>query len=257
VFELLELITQRAKHPFLPQARVRITVLGSTRTGMRILDGGDLLATVETPEEVLDSVFTRVYRRASELASLKGWLRVHGAVAGVGGRRVVVIGPSGAGKTTLALGLLDVGAAVEVDESFVTCGPEVVGVARRFHVQPDTADVLGCCPWLDDSPRLGISPIRAVDPTEHGFAWSLPAGPVEHVVVLRRTDGASSVEEAPFGLVVQEIITQVFPLLEARSVIVRQASQLAKAARCHVLSSGPDRRAARLVMDLVRSCAVS
>ena len=164
-----------------------------------------------------EAVFMRVYRRALELASLKGWLHVHGAVVGFGDHRVAIVGPSSAGKTTLAIGLLCEGANVEVDETFFTRDREVVGVARRFHVKPGTLTLMNSVQWLVDAPMLGSLPIRAVDPTEHGFTWDLPVGPLRDLVVLRRTDGPSRLESARTPLVVQEFICQVLPRLEPRT----------------------------------------
>ncbi|MGH9028901.1 MAG: hypothetical protein ACRDV4_04725, partial [Acidimicrobiales bacterium] len=252
VFRLFGLIDQRARHSTEALAETHITALGSPEGGFRIFDRADFLQGTATPEEVLDCVFTRVYRRAAELASLRGWLRVHGAVVGLEHHRVVVIGPASAGKTTLVLGLLAEGAAAEVDESFVARRNEVVGVARRFHVQPGSVEILERCPWLRDAPALGPDPVRFVDPTEHGFEWEIPIGPVEHVVVLRRTDGPSRLEPAPTSAVVQEVISQAFPVLEPRRAIVRQASALATSAGCHLLHAGPDLKAPAMLMSLVR-----
>jgi hypothetical protein len=255
-FECIGLMVQKANQHLAVQAQVQLTVLGSAGVGYQILDGGDLCATAETPEETLDSVYMRVNRRAMELASLKGWLRVHGAVAGFGGRRVAVVGSGAAGKTTLAVGLLCEGAAVEVDESFLTRDGQVVGVARRLHVKQGTMAHVKAAPWLVDAPVLGSPPIRVVDPTEHGFAWDMPIGPIQDLIVLRRTDGPSRLEPTPASLVVQEVMGQVFPVLEPRRVIVRQAAQLAASARCHTLHAGPDGDAPRLVRILVSPVGV-
>jgi hypothetical protein len=252
-FDLIGLMVQRAQHHLAPQAQIRIVVLGSADRGYRILDAGDLYASVETPEAVLDQVSMRIYRRAMELASLKGWLRVHGAVAGLGERRVAVIGAAAAGKTTLSVGLLCEGTNVEVDESFLARDGQVVGVARRLHVKPGTLALMPAASWLEDAPALGPLPVRVVDPTEHGFAWELPIGPVHELIVLRRTDGPSHVEPIVPSLVVQEVLDQVFPVLESRRDMVRQASLLAASARCHLLHAGPDGAAPGLVKILVSS----
>jgi hypothetical protein len=256
-FDLLRLMVQRARHHITAPCQIRITVLGSADRGYRLLDAGDLYASVETPEAVLDEVSMRVYRRAMELASLKGWLRVHGAVAGFGERRVAVIGAAAAGKSTLSVGLLCEGANVEVDESFLARNGQVVGVARRLHVKPGTVSVVPAASWLAEAPALGPLPVRVVDPTEHGFAWELPIGPVQDLIVLRRTDGPSRLEPILPTLVVQEVLDQVFPVLESRRDMVRQASLLAASARCHELHAGPDGLAPRLVRILVTSPALT
>jgi HPr kinase/phosphorylase len=248
---VINLVAQRASHRLAAQAQVHLTVLRTGEASYRVMDNGDLYSVVASPDQLFAVVFQRVYHRALELGSLKGWLHVHGAVAGFGGHRVALVGPSSAGKSTLAIGLLCEGANVEVDESFFTRDGEVVGVARRFHVKPGTLTLLNSVQWLMDAPVLSSPSSRAVDPTEHGYAWDLPVGPLHDIVLLRRTDGPSRLEPAPTSLGVQEVIGQVLPFLEPRRAIVRQSSLLVASARCHVLHAGPDRQAPALVRSLV------
>jgi len=256
VFACIGLMVQQATQHLALQARVRLAVRGAAGAGYQIFDGGDLCATAETPEEVLDIVYMRVNRRAMELASLKGWVRMHGAVAGLGGHRVAVVGAGASGKTTLAVGLLCDGVNVEADESFLARDGDVLGVPRRLHVKPGTVAFVSAAPWLLDAPELGPLPIRVVDPTEHGFAWDLPIGPIQDLILLQRTDGPSRLEPLPASRAVQEIMGQVFPVLEPRRVIVRQAAQLASFARCHALHAGPDGAAPGLVKVLVTSAGL-
>jgi hypothetical protein len=248
----LALISHRAQHSFRPLAKVTISVRGSRSAGFSVFDAGDLLAAVATCEEVVDIVFTRIHRRAAELASLLGWLRVHGAVVGTDDGRVTLIGPSGSGKTTISMDLLSRGARVEADESFVVRGGEVIPVARRLHVQPGTRDLLIDCSWLGDAPEFGPEHVRIVDPTEHGFDWTIRRGPVGHVVVLRRTEGPTTLEALPFERVLQEVIGQALPVLEPKGVVVSRACELARSGPGYVLHAGPDREGPRLIMDLVR-----
>jgi len=246
------LLEQHAHHTESAVARIALSVR-STDVGYQILDNGDLCATASSPEEMLDVLFGRVYRRATELASLKGWVRIHGAVADVGARRVVVVGAGYAGKTTLSVGLLAEGCRVEVDESFVTRDGNVFGVARRLHVKPGTLELLPTAGWLSDAPVFGELPMRAVDPTEHGFDWDIGSGPIDALFVLRRTDEPSWVRDETATQAVQNLMTQVFPVVESRQTIVRQLSSLAASVPCHALFAGPDGKAPSLVRNVVGS----
>jgi hypothetical protein len=250
-FQQVGLIAQRARYSVPPEADVRLTVRGSAALGYEVRDAGDVCARAGSVDDILDIAFGRVYRRAAELASLKGWLRVHGALASVNGHRFAVIGAGSTGKSTLAVGMLCEGANVEVDESFVTQDGRALGVARRFHVKPGTAAVVTSATWLADAPTFGDPAIRAVDPTEHGFAWDLPVGPVDEVILLRRTDGPSRLEPASATEAVREVISQTFPLFEKRGSIVRQATNLVARCRCHALHAGPDGNAPVLLELLV------
>jgi HPr kinase/phosphorylase len=250
-FEQIRLIAQHASHDQQPEAAIHLAVGPPSGDGYRVYDGGDECARVASVEDVLDVVFGRVYRRATELASLKGWVRVHGALVGVNGRRIAVVGAGSFGKSTLCIGVLCQGGQVEVDESFVTRDGQALGVARRFHIKPGTAAVVPAATWLADAPTFGDPPNRAVDPTEHGFAWDLHVGPIDDMVLLRRTDGPSRLESTAATEAVREVMGQTFPLLETRGSLVRQVSNLVARCRCHLLHVGPDGLGPSLLAMLV------
>jgi hypothetical protein len=226
--------------------------------GFLVLDGDDELARPATVEAVGDEVHARVHRRAFEFASLQGWVRVHGVLATVGGRRVLVTGPSGAGKTTLALGLLARGDAVDGDESVLVRDGQARAVPRRFHVKAGSTRVVpGAGPWLDAAPPVGrAEDLRALDPRVAGIDWTLRAGPVQDVVLLERTDGPSTIEAAATPLLLDRLRREVFRTVESRGQVVRQLAAVLAGAGLHHLRSGPDGAAPdRLAERLCRPAA--
>ncbi|CAN5441588.1 hypothetical protein BH10ACT1_BH10ACT1_33950 [soil metagenome] len=244
-------LRQRAAHEVAPSATANLRVVGSAAEGYEVFDGPDRLARVPTARAVLDEVFARAHRRAFELASLKGWVRFHGAVLSIGASRVAIVGPSGAGKTTLALALLQGGAAFETDESFVARDGSVFSVARRLHVKPGTADHVPTATWIQDAPVLdGDPPLRVIDPTEHGLPWDVALGPIDHLVVLERRAGPSSIGAVAASTVVQGLIAESFPVTESRAAVVRQAAALVRGRPLHRVVNGSDGRAAALVASL-------
>src|SRR5690606_24196665 len=188
-------------------------------------------------------------RRAFELAALAGWVRVHGVVLRIGGSRLVLIGESGAGKTTLALAALAAGHLAEGDESFLVRAGQVVAVPRRFHVKPGAEAVVPeAAGWLAAAPVLdGDPPLRLFSPTAAGRAWTLPAGPVDHVVVLERTGGPSTLEPASAAEVAPLVVAQAFPTVEARTQVVREVAGLLRGVRVHALRAGTDGAAPSLL----------
>lgn len=253
VDEALRGLRQGAVHPMAPRASVALRVV-STDGVHHVDDNGDRLASVTTGRAVLDTAFTRTYRRALELPALGGWVRVHGTVLQVAGQRWAIVGPAGAGKTTLALAALAAGEQAEVDESFLVRDGEVLGVARRFHVKPGSEVVVpAVAPWLATAPVLeGSPPLRLLDPTEIGRPWPLTCGPVDHVAIVERgpvTDlrPLAATEAAP------SVMGQAFPTVEARSTVVRQVASLLRGAAVHRLVVGPDGRA----IDALRIVAAS
>ena len=159
-----------------------------TPAGFAITEEGDTLATVATTEEAADLVHVRAHRRAFELASLSGWARVHAAtvdLATLEGRRarVLVVGPSGAGKTTLATRLLFDGADVQGDESVLVRRGESLAVPRALHLKPGAPLVLReLTAVLPELPVVGE--VTVLDPARVQRPVTLRIAPVEHVVVL-------------------------------------------------------------------------
>jgi len=239
----LGLLVQHADQAIVPTAEVRLGVHRDPH-GYRVTDRGDDLATVPDARGVLDTVFARVHRRAFELAALSGWVRLHGVVLRVGERRLVVVGDSGAGKTTLAVAALVAGHEVEGDESLLVRAGQVVAVPRRFHVKPGTAEVVPrAAGWLAAAPLLeGDPPLRLLDPTEVGRPWHLPVARVDDVVLLRRAGGPSRREGASATEVAPEVMAQTFPTVESRAAVVREVSGLLRDVTVHRLVAGTDGR---------------
>ncbi len=102
--------------------------------------------------------------------------------------RVLVVGPSGAGKTTLATRLLLDGADVQGDESVLVRRGESLAVPRALHLKPGAARVLPeLAAVIPELPVVGE--VTVLDPARVGRPVNLRLAPVEHVVVL--ADGRS------------------------------------------------------------------
>ena len=199
VLDALAYMTQQAAHTFAPK-RAMSYVVESTGSAFSVFEEGDSLSVEADASGVLDAVYRRVHQRAFELASLLGWVRVHAALVTLAGGRVLAVGPSGVGKTTLASRLLFDGAQVHGDESVVLRNGRALAVARPFHVKPGIDDhVPELRPLWSSLPCLeGDPPIRAFDPSVAGFSWTIDDGPVDHVVLLERGDGRGAALE-PLG----------------------------------------------------------
>ena len=251
---MLGLLAQRSQQALVPDARAVLAV-ERAGSGYVVRDGGDVLTTVESPRAVLDAVFARVHRRAFELAARKGWVRVHGTVVRLAGARLAVVGPAGAGKTTLALGVLATGGVAEGDESFLVRDGEVVAVPRRFHVKPGSEQVVPeAASWLAAAPVLdGEPPLRLLDPTEVGRPWDLPVGPIDHLVLVARGEATSACTPASAAAAAPEVLAQAFPTVEDRGTIVRAVSSLLRGAGVHRLVTGSDGRAVALLEDVARA----
>jgi hypothetical protein len=252
----IEPLLHRAVQPVTPEVVVR---LEARREGDRFVvdENGDRLVEATEPRDVAIAVFERAHRRMFELASRKGWLRIHGAVLEVGGRRLAVIGWSGAGKTTLALAALAAGLPAESDESFLSDGHRVLAAPRRFHCEAGTFELVPAArEWAERSPLLHhVEPTWAIDPGEVTGRWELRCAPLDAIVVLT---GHPEPRVRPIGVpdALPALLAEALPATESRAAVMARLAPLLAAQPLVALdgdhSIGPDDRLRLLAESRLR-----
>ncbi len=251
VADQLRYLVTSADHPEPALARMhyRVDAVGGR---LRIEEEGDHLETVADPEAVLEVLYRRVHQRAFELASVRGWVRLHGAVVDLVARRatsdavgagapvrLLLVAPSGTGKTTLACRLLLDGQAAPADESTLVRDGVALPVARRFHLKPGLEAVVpDLAPFTADLPSLADGSVRAFDPGGAGFRWVVDGHPVDHVVLVSRVVGPSRLEPASAVEAMPELVDQSFPHQEATGELLAQVATLLRSAPCWRLELG-------------------
>lgn len=122
---------------------------------------------------------------------------IHAASLRRGGRRILLVGPKGGGKTVLTLHLIREGYDIEGDENVFVTPEGVIPRPRGLRVKesaasflPHLAETLSAAPYYQNSPNLRI---YNLDPRQAGAAfWRLDQGPVDAVVLLRPNHGGYS-----------------------------------------------------------------
>lgn len=226
-----------AVHDLTPVSSMAYVVV-SGDDGHAILEDGDPLAVVDDAADVLDVVYRRVHQRAFELASLRGWVRLHAATVDLPGGRILISAESGTGKTTLACALRRAGIEVPADESVLVRNGNAIPVARRFHIKSSAVEVL---PELADviasEPKLDEAGIVAVNPRRLGGEWHIDQRPVRALVVLERGD-RTEIGEISSVAAVPQLVDGCFRNQEALSDVFRAISSVAVSASCHRLRVG-------------------
>ncbi|MDF3063261.1 MAG: aldolase [Microvirga sp.] len=182
---------------------------------------------IEAANRIHEAVFTAVLEEAP------GAPMVHGACLVLEGQRFIVIGPKGAGKSTLTLHLLANGFDVEGDEHVVLRDDDLVARPRRMRVKPgslplvpDLAEAVLGSPTVQN-PIEGR--VYAVDPSIAGRPWRIRARQASHLVFLEPNHGGRS------------SLTAVDPgeafRLAAADCLLPRIRQAAAAARLHGLGS--------------------
>lgn len=178
----------------------------------RIMEGSSELAVAYDPVTAMGRLYSACYARANA-ALPSGTVLLHAASGHHGGRRFLLIGESGAGKTTLILHLARLGASVEGDEIAVMTPEGVAALPRRFHVKSDSLAEL---PWMhaivEASPfhdNGDGSFVFAVSPRLLGIDWRIGLGPVDAVFFLEPNHGGQPrVEEMARTRMVELAISQ-------------------------------------------------
>jgi hypothetical protein len=251
--DLLRYLISSADHRVEALARMHYRVRAVDQ-GLMVEEEGDHLETVGPPEAVLDLLYRRVHQRAFELASLRGWVRLHAAVidvaagAGTDPVRLALVAPSGTGKTTLACRLLLDGQGAPADESTLVRDGVALPVARRFHLKPGLEDVVtGLAAHTVGLPSLADGSVRAFDPAVAGFTWVVEERPVDHVVLVERHGSgpsgsgaavASWLEPTSAVEAMPVLVDQSFPHQEPTGELLAQVAALLREARCWRLGLG-------------------
>jgi len=246
----IEAIAPTAVQPMNP-LRTMIYDIDVDETGMVILEEGDLVARVDGPEAARDLVYLRTHRRAFELASLAGWVRVHSALVDVAGRRVLLTGPSGIGKTTLALRLLVDGDAVQGDESVLVRGGTAIAVPRPLHIEADGAALVPeLAPLLRRLPRVDGTIV--LDPGRCGFSWQLREAPLDHVVLLGLAAGAPTFRRAAQTGAMTALVSELCPITETKQVLLAELTAALTGVAVWRLSIGEPRAMRDALLDVLQ-----
>lgn len=234
-------LATRVSQPVPVRRTFHYEVRGSSPFEIR--EDGDLLGNVTAPDDVLAIVYARAYRRTIERFILAGWVVLHGVVAVVGGRRVLILGHKGAGKTTLAARLLYAGHAVEGDELALERDAVVLAMPRLLHLKPgierhvpELRSIVANLPKRS----MGEAAIIALDPTALGFDWRISARPVDAVVwISANHGGATALERRPPFEAIRRIIEGVPGWGEPPGALVATAARLGRSGGCELTLGDP------------------
>jgi hypothetical protein len=210
---------------------MRYSVTG--RGPYELSEEGRHLVTVGRADDVLYLVYQRCHARLADYLSLGGWVPLHAGMVSVGGRRALVIGGKGSGKTTLMLRLLFDGHRVEGDETVYTRRGMAVCLPRNFHVKPGTAALIPELARLGASARLPATStsdgmvITGFNPSTAGHPWTIGDGPVDAAFVLHPDHGGTASCRPVDGLrLVEAAVANCFPSTVGTGPVVAACSSL-------------------------------
>ncbi|OEO28522.1 hypothetical protein VW23_004495 [Devosia insulae DS-56] len=121
---------------------------------------------------------------------------LHGATVMIAGRRILLVGHKGSGKSTLSLHLVFAGYDVEGDEHLIIRDSEVVARPRTLRVKegslrlvPDLPDEVWKAPSIHN---WDGSMIRSISPSAGGRPWVIRPGKLDAMIFLVANHGGRS-----------------------------------------------------------------
>lgn len=199
-------------------------------------------------------------RSALHLAlSRRGSHLVHAAAVGLDGIGVLLAGPGGAGKSTVALACVEAGFEFLGDDFVLleTSGGRPTAYSVYGTAKVDR-DELAAIPGL--ALDVAPSPIAQGDKVvvfvnERRPAQLRAALAIDHVVLPRITGGPAAIRTISAGEALRVLApSTIFALSDGRQGILATAADLVSRVPCHVLELGPDRGdGPRLLADLLRN----
>jgi hypothetical protein len=218
--------------------------------GYRIVESGALICEAASPKAVVEHLHVHLFRRSLE--DRPGAALLHAACLRRGHKRLLVAGTKGAGKTTLALRLVQAGYRIEGDEHVFIDGAGLIARPRGCRVKANGLPFLGemaamvaAAPsyWLED-----VGPIFNVDPRILGSTWRIEHGDVDRVIVLEPNyGGVSSIRPLPATAMVQMLMPEVGMRETGRAATIAAIAALACRAPAFQLLVGDQRDAVRYI----------
>jgi len=225
---------------FVEPFRGRYRILEEKRDAEQVID----------MRAAIDHLYARLFYISIEERPRSGI--IHAALLRRRGRRILIAGSKGAGKTSLALHLVRSGYEFEGDEHAFVDIDGVIARPRACRVKetslpllPDITDAILSAPVYVD---VRGSRVFSLAPSMIGASWRIERGNVDCVFVLQPNHGGySSIRPMPAMMTAQSLISEIGMRRADRGASIGAIAALVNLAKCFDLSLGDHEGATKCI----------
>ena len=249
----LQDIRVKAQDPIVASRTLTIEVLKKEGAYV-VIEEGEVLVSSPDAERITLYLHELInYRISGYMSDL---IKVHAASGSLKGKRFLLIGDKGAGKTTLITRLLFEDTAVYGDETVLLQGEAVLPFPRKFHLKEGTLSLVPqlvpICENLMRYPAYYGGRFCFFDPTDAGCDWRITKGQVDALFYLEpRHTERTDIERCPDWLMVQKLLLQASDFASNPEAHIGQLCHLVDASENFICYLGELDRAVLLLKDLL------
>jgi hypothetical protein len=234
----LDYLVQDAAQEYDVEAVIRIEVLYEDGEYIVTEDGREL-----SRELCAEHTLSRIFGQTQVLAldRMRDWIELHCACIDWHGSRTVIAGPSGAGKTSVALRLMFSGADLLADERVFYRAGKAMPYPRRFHIKQaglqHHAEIASLAlPFFGADERHRV---YSLSPHDVGRRWELRPAPIDRIIYLEPNHGGQTrLRSVRRTEMANLLMSQVYSPLGGRPGWIGDIAGLVTRAECAVLWNG-------------------
>ncbi len=229
-----------AKHDF-PVSNESVYDLSFKDGVYKVLRSGEVLYSSDVVSNAIFNLQWLIHREV--LSGITDRIRIHAGCGEWEGKRFLVVGDKGVGKTTLMVSLLLAGFRVVGDELALVREGKAMPFPRRFNIKEESTGLLPKMKPLFESLPYNMTyynqKMYSLSPQDAGYDWKIDEGEVRAIIYLERNHGGKTrMEECPKYRMVEKIMPMSFLSETADHLKIGELCRLIDNADCSILHIG-------------------
>lgn len=210
---------------------------------------------ISSPDPELVTLYVNEMTNFYLAHHMKGLVKIHAACGSLKGRRFLLAGEKGAGKTTLVTKLLFEGMNAHGDERVLVRGDQTIPLPRKFHLKEGSVPLIpqlsGIWNRLTPYPGYGVRTCYFAPP-DAGFAWETRWGHADVVFyLLPNHKNETWIETSPTWGMAQNLILRASDFDVDPESQVGELCEITSSSENFVIHIGELNAAVRLLCEIL------